>query len=130
MKALFNMNEYKLISNEVVEGNMNPLEAFTILRKHLADLEEAIEVVKPLAIDEAGKYGSKSFSAFGANFELRNGPGQWKYQGSAYAQAKERLKYIEELQKLGGGIDPETGEVIEAANKVEGKSTIAITFKG
>ena len=123
------MNEYKLISNEVVEGNMNALEAFTILRRHLADLEEAIEVVKPLAIDEAGKYGSKSFSAFGANFELRNGPGQWKYQGSAYNEAKARLKYIEDIAKAGGGADANTGEIIEPANKIEGKSTIAITFK-
>ena len=122
------MNEYKLISNEVVEGNMNPLEAFTILRKHLADLEEAIEVVKPLAIDEAGKYGSKSFSAFGANFELRNGPGQWKYTGAAYNEAKARLKYIEDIAKIGGGADANTGEIIEPANKIEGKSTIAITL--
>ena len=124
------MNDYKQLSQAVVEGEFNPLEALVILRKHLADLEEAIEVVKPLAIDEASKYGQKSFSAFGANVELRNGPGQWKYQGSAYNEAKARLKYIEDLQKIGGGVDAVTGEYIEPANKVEGKSTIAITIQG
>lgn len=124
------LSDYKLISNEVVEGNMNPLEALVILRKHLADLEEAIDIVKPLAIDEASKYGQKSFSAFGASFELRNGPGQWKFQGSVYAEAKARLKYIEDIAKAGGGADANTGEIIEPANKVEGKSTIAITLQG
>ena len=123
------MNEYKQLTQEVIEGNINPLEAYVLLKKHQADIEEALKAIKDLAIDEANKYGQKSFAAFGAQVELRNAASTWVYSGSAYESAKAKMKYIETLAKAGGGIDPDTGEIIDPAVKKEGASTIAVSLK-
>lgn len=122
------MSEYRLMLSEVLEGRMDALDAFINLRKHLKELENVLVELQPLAITEAEKYGAKSFEAFGAKIELRNGASRWNFQGSAYESAKARLEYVQNIAKAGGGADPNTGEVIDAATKVEGKSTIAITL--
>jgi hypothetical protein len=123
------MMEYRLMLNEVLEGNMDALEAFVVLKKHLQELETVLKDLQPLAVDEAAKYGEKTFNAFGATVEQRNGASQWKYYGHAFEAAQSNLKYVQDIAKAGGGVHPETGEIIEPAVKVEGKSTIAISFK-
>jgi hypothetical protein len=121
--------DYINYANEVKEGNVNALEAYITLKAAMADLEKALKDVQELAIDEASKYGQKSFKAFGANVEVRNGAGRWNYANvKAHSQLTEQLKYIEKMAQAGGGVTLD-GEVIEPAVKVEGKSTIAISFK-
>lgn len=120
---------YTEISDQVVNGEVNALKAYIELKQASAQLEAALKIVYPLAIDEAGKYSEKTFKAFGATIEKRNGPSQWDYSGVlAYQQAQERLKYIQKIAQAGGGFDAQTTEQIEKAVKIEGKTTIAISL--
>ena len=120
--------DWKEYLKQAQAGEINGLEAYIASKVALKELEEVSKQLQPLAIDEAGKYGAKSFTAFGAKIELRNGASTWKFQGAAYDTAKANLKYIEELAKIGGGVIEATGEVVEKAIKIEGKQTIAISL--
>jgi hypothetical protein len=118
---------YNELATKVVNGDVNPLKAYIELKNAQAELEAALKTVQPLAIDEADKYKEKSFKAFGAIIEKRNAPSTWDFsQVAAYQQAKQRLKYIEDVSKAGGGYDAETTEEITKAIRIEGKSSIAV----
>ena len=115
------------IQDGVEQGNVNPLEAYVELKAIENTLKEVMAKVQPLAITEADKYNEKSFKAFGAVIEKRSAPATYDMSHiNAYLTAKEKVKYIETIAKAGGGIDPETGQEIEKAIRVEGKSTIAV----
>lgn len=115
------------LKDSVEQGNVNPLEAYVELKSIENTLKEVIATVQPLAITEADKYAEKSFKAFGAIIEKRSAPATYDMSHiNAYLSAKEKVKYIETIAKAGGGIDPETGQEIEKAIKIEGKSTIAV----
>lgn len=115
------------IKDAVEQGNVNPLEAYIELKSIENTLKEVISTVQPLAITEAEKWKEKSFKAFGATIEKRNAPATYEMSHiNAYISAKEKVKYIETIAKAGGGIDPETGQEIEKAIRIEGKSTIAV----
>lgn len=120
---------YAEISDQVVNGEINALKAFVELKMAAAELDSALKIIQPLAIDEASNYPEKSFKAFGAVIEKRNAASSWDYSGvTAYQQAKERLKYIEKVAQAGGGFDATTTEEIGKAVKIEGKATIAISL--
>lgn len=115
------------IKDAVEQGTVNPLEAYVELKSIENTLKEVISTVQPLAITEAEKWKEKSFKAFGAVIEKRNAPATYEMSHiNAYITAKEKVKYIETIAKAGGGIDPETGQEIEKAIRIEGKSTIAV----
>lgn len=119
--------EYIKLSQQVIDGEIDPLKTYIELKKAETEIASAIKSVQDYAIAEAEKYDGKSFKAFGAMVEKKNAACTWKYDGiSAYETAKNRLKYVQDIAQAGGGIDPETGEMIEKAYRVEGKSTIAI----
>lgn len=122
--------DYKEIAQQVVDGHINALKAYVELKKVEKKLEHALAVVQPLAISEADKYTEKTVFAFGAIIEKRSTPSRWNYEDvKAWNQAKERLSYIEKIAQAGGGADTESGEIIDKAHKVSGKSMIAISFK-
>jgi hypothetical protein len=122
--------EFTEYAKEVKEGNINPLEAYITLKAALVDLEKALKEVQDLAIDEACKYGQKSFEAFGAKVEVRNGASRWDYSGvQVWKHLKEQIGNVEKLAQMGGQVYVETGEPIEQANKILGRETIAISFK-
>lgn len=121
--------EFTEYAKEVKEGNINPLEAYIILKSALTDLEKALKEVQDLAIDEANKYGQKSFEAFGAKVEIRNGASRWDYSNvKAHVSLSNQLKYIEGISKIGGGVTSD-GEIVEPATKINGKENIFISFK-
>lgn len=123
------ITDYINYANEVKEGRVNPLEAYIALKAAANDLEKALKEVQDLAIDEANKYGQKSFQAFGAKIEVRNGASRWDYKSvKAHVQLSTQLKYIEDLAKAGGGVTMD-GEIVEPATKINGRETIAISFK-
>jgi len=119
---------YIELANNVIEGNCDALDSYIALKKAQAELETALKLVQPFALTEAEKYGQKSFKAFNASIELKNGPSTYKFCPSI-TQMEEELKKIEDMAKLGSFVYEPTGEVIDQASKVEGKSTIAISFK-
>jgi hypothetical protein len=123
-------NQILLIVNEVNDGYVDPLKAYMELK----ELEEIISIsmksIKDQAMDEARKYGKKSFQFHNAEITLKNGASRYDFSHiQSYQQQKEKLKYIEELAKIGGGVIEETGEIIEKAKKIEGAETIMISFK-
>jgi len=119
---------YIELANNVIEGNCDALDSYIALKKAQAELEVALKLVQPLALNEAEKYGQKSFEAFGAKVEIRNSPSTYKFSGYILT-LEEKLKSLKDMSKSGSFADPETGEIIDQASKVEGKSTIAISFK-
>jgi len=115
------------LAEKAQAGEINVLKNFIELKRLKDSLEGALSIIQPLAIDEAGKYPEKSFKAFGAIIEKRSGPSTWDYsQVAAYQAAKERLKWVEKMAQTGGAADSESGEIIEKAIRIEGKTTIAI----
>ena len=114
------------LANQVVEGELNPLKVYIQLKQIESELEEAMKIVQPLAIDEADKYTGKSFQAFGAMIEKKNGASRWDYSNvSTFNYYKSKLEYVQKIAQAGGGFTEE-GEQIEPAVKVEGKSTISV----
>lgn len=119
------MNVQEIITS-VKEGHGDPLEAYVLLKAFQEEVEKGLEEIKPLAINEAEKYG-KSFDRYNAHIELRNAASRWKYDHiGAWKSAKEKLTYVEKIAQAGGGADPDSGEIIERALKIEGAQTIAI----
>lgn len=111
----------------VQAGDCDPLSAYVELKKIEAELEQAIKIVQPLAINEADKWKEKSFKAFGAIIEKKSAACRWDYSNvAAYNHAKAKLEYIQKIAQAGGGFDAETTEQVEAAIKIEGKATISI----
>lgn len=124
------MENLKQKTQQVIDGYLNPLEFYIELKKIEKQLKESFDIVQSLAIIEADKFNGKSFEFKGAIIEKKNGASTWNYENvNAFLQCKEKLNYIQKVSQLGGGIDPETGEEIGKAIKVEGKSTISVRLK-
>ena len=119
---------YLELANKVESGDVNALDSYIALKKAQDEITEALKKVQPYALNEAEKYGQKSFEAFGAKVEIRNSPSTYKFSGYILT-LEEKLKSLKDMSKSGSFADPETGEIIDQASKVEGKSTIAISFK-
>lgn len=112
----------------VSEGSVNALEAYIILKELASKTELALKQIQNNALTEAEKYESKSFKAFGASIEVRNGASQFKFS-EAINNYEAKLKQLKEQSKLGEFADPDSGELISKAVKIEGKTTLAISFK-
>lgn len=122
-----------LMVAQVLEGSEPALKSYIELKKLEKTVTEAIKQVQDLALDEADKYGQKSFSAFGAKVELKSGASRWDFSNVHHVlSAKETLKKFEELAKIAAtSSDPiydSDGLQVEPATKIEGKSTLAVTL--
>lgn len=126
MEQLHNINE------GVINGEMNPLQAYIELKRIESLLKDVMKGVQEEAITEAEKYGKGEHEAFGAKFQVKNAGGRWNYKNNQqWLQLSTKIKGLEEqlkaAHKAGGTlIDEETGEVIGGAEFSEGKTTIAI----
>jgi len=109
-------------------GDCDALSAYIELKRIEDELNNALKIVQPLAINEADKYAGKQFSAFGAIIEKKSAPATYKYSGSVL-KLQEKLKAWQEKAKVGTFVDEESGEIIEKAVKIEGKSTIAVKLQ-
>lgn len=117
--------EYLKLSQQVMQGELNPLATYIDLKRSLDECSEAIKQIQDLAIDEALKYPERSFKLNGAVIEKRNTPSTWDYSNcQPHKEAKERLKYIEQLAQI-GGMD-ESGNEVPRAVKIEGRQSIAV----
>lgn len=122
-----NLSELENLSQLVIDGNLKALEAYVNLKKIEKIVSEQLKIIQPYAINEAELWHEKSFKFLDCTIEKRNSPSTWDYSNvNAYKTAKEHLKYIEKISQIGGGIDPTTGEEIEKAVKIDGKSTISV----
>lgn len=118
--------EYKELTQQAVNGELNPLTLYIEFKKQVDELTECIKTLQPLATDEALKYPEKTFKFNGVTVEKRNAACTWDYSNvEIYFDLKNRLKYVEKIAQAGGGFD-DSGNEIGKAIKVEGKQIIAI----
>jgi hypothetical protein len=121
---------YAEIAQQVHSGEVSALKTFIKLKEAEAELKEAMAIVQPLAIDEASAYPEKTIQFSNAVVEKRSAPATWDYSHiPAVSRYKEKVKYIEKIAQMGGGVDPDTAEMIDRAFKIEGKATIAVSLK-
>jgi len=122
------------INEQVLNGEKDALEAYIELKK-IADTATAImKEIKPDALTEADKYDGKTFQAFGAQIEKRNGGGVWSFKHlQDWNEINKKKKEVEDLHKtaykLKGQeaiINPDTGEIIEPAEYKPNADTISI----
>jgi hypothetical protein len=117
-------------------GDLNPLEAHAKAKAIVTALTDVIKRTEDLAQDEAMKYGTKTFEAFGASVTLKDGAVTPNYEECpVWASIKEQLKAREELLKLAFKskdveiTDTTTGEVVPKVSPKYAKSSISIQFK-
>jgi hypothetical protein len=124
----------KNLAASVIQGEHPPLEAYTILKGMLTDVEDAISAIKEDAISELKKYGKDGFVSDGMRFQVRDSAGVWRYNSSEiWKQKKMELDEIQNAMKAAyktpGMIIDENGEIIEPATFEHGRETIYATKK-
>ena len=120
----------------IEDGELNALEAHAKAKAILAAITDVIKSTEDLAQDEAAKYGSKTFEAFGAQVTLKEGTITPDYaQDAVWSDLKAQLKAREELLKVAMKTkdaqitDTTTGEVVPKVQPKYAKSSISIQFK-
>jgi len=120
----------------IEEGEVNPIAAHVRLKAVVKALEQVLKATEQTVRDEAEKHG-KTFSAFGAEIQLKDGALTPDYtQDKVWQDLDEQLTYREELLKMAfrnAGkmtvIDEATGEVVPVCPAKGTKPSIAVTFK-
>lgn len=107
---------FKDLANEVLQGDLDPLVGYAILKDYEQELKAAMNEVKSIAIEESEKY-DKIFSHQGYNFERRNGRAIYDFSDIVeIVNAKSHLKELEIRSKQALKhiiVDDTTGEVIQ-----------------
>lgn len=132
MNTLFEIDE---LQKQVMDGEVEALRAFIVLRQVEKHLKDAIDSIKDLAAEEAEGYGEKEFELEGCKVSVRNGAGRWSFKGLPdWEDHKARLKGIEDLHKQAykmigkGGVHTEDGEVVEPAQFTPGGTVVALVI--
>ena len=134
-------NEIAIIEKQVLQGDINPLDAFVQLKK-LEELSKTIKKnIKELALEEIAKYSNEAkagIDMYGANVSIKNSAGRWSYDHiqeikdleNNLKELKKRHQEAYKADKRGESIvDSETGEIIQPAMYSQGDETIMIRFK-
>lgn len=128
-----------IVNAVLEEGTLNPLEGYVQLKRMEADLADAIEKLKPKAIEQAAAYGKGEHDAYGAVIQCKAGAGRWDFKGlpwydsldamrkSKEAMAKAAYNAQQKMQPL--PVDLETGEQIQPAVYVAGADTVSISLR-
>jgi hypothetical protein len=125
------------ITNEVMEGNADPLNVHIRCKAVVKALEAIIERTEELAKDTAANYGKGEFKFSGASVQLREPRDMPDFtQDQVCVEITERLKARQELVKtafkMAGTaaiVDPNTGEVVPVVPVKPAKTTLTVTFR-
>lgn len=127
------------IKSEVLSGEKDPLE-FSVIFKSLEEIVKELRSdkdIKETILDEAAKYGNKTFEAKGAKFTIRDSARydyssdeKWRELNAEVTKLKEKIKKREEMLKslTDEVADPETGEIIYPAVKYS-TTSVSVTLK-
>ena len=121
----------------IEEGEVNPIAAHVRLKAVIKALEQVLKATEQTVWDEAEKNG-KTFSAFGADIQLKEGAITPDYQhDQVWSDLQASMKAREEQLKMAfrnAGkmtvIDEATGEVVPVCPAKGTKPSISVTFKG
>lgn len=123
------------VKAEVLSGEKDPLE-FAILFKSLEEVVKELRAdgeIRECILDEAVKFGQKTFETRGAKLTIRESAqydysedSKWCDLKSELDNIKARMKVREDMLKslTGPVADPDTGEIINPAAK---KSTTTVS---
>jgi len=120
----------------ILEGEVNPVAAHVRLKAVIKAVEQVLKATEDAVRDEAEKNG-KTFSAFGADIQLKEGAMTPDYTvDKEWANLNSMIKGREELLKAAfrnAGkmtvIDEATGEVVPVCPAKGTKPSIAVTFR-
>lgn len=149
-KEQFEMEEYKLneaskttiktLETSVEElvkgvdlGLINPLDVFASFDKMAKILTEGKKKVDISALEEAQKYGDKSFDYRGVKFTFKNGSKALQYNEDHLVEVlEEKLKERKELVKLATNskedIYDSEGVKVEKVSIKHGKDSLSVKF--
>lgn len=120
------------LSQDVIGGDINPLDAYSDLKEIETILSSVKDSILNIALDEFDKYGEKSVSRNGYEFASTSS-GRYDYSNSDdWKNYKKKMKDIEvkmvAAYKNAGTalIDEETGEVYPPASYTESKRSLRL----
>jgi len=124
MKQLHDINE------KVLNGELNALEAYVELKRTEKLLKDVLKGVKEQAVEEAEKYGEKTFDAFGATIEMRAGGGTWNYKDlpwwDSFKAKQEAAQKAYKSSQVYMTIVDDNGEIIKPAIYKPNSPTISV----
>lgn len=128
----------EIMSNEttrVKNGERSALDLYAKLKEVEKHAQECLKIIKDDVISEAEKYGEKSFTDFGYEFEFRDGRRNFDFKNiDEWVKLKSELSVIEKRAKAaaeidGAYVDEETGEVIEPCIVTYSKPSLVVKSK-
>jgi len=127
---MIKLEELSEMTSDVVNGEVNPLETYIELKHIEKALKSALSTVQGYAIDEAEKYGEKSFKFCGAEVGVKNAAGRWNFKNldwyEDYQELQESAKQSFKLSLKSKQLIDDEGTVVQPAEYTEGKTTISI----
>lgn len=125
------------VVHSVFDGDLDPFAVHIRAKAVIKALEAIIAQTEELARDQAAKYGQKSFTAYGAKVELREGYDAPDFSKDEVCnqlsnQLKVRQDLLKQSYKLQGKaviVDPDTGEIVPVMPPKTSKSSISISFQ-
>lgn len=122
------------LGDAVENGAIQPLQTYVDIKKVYELCGEIMEQIKPQAIDDAQKWGTKEIEIAGCVVTVKNAPGKWDYSGiSQWNDLKSKIKGIEESAKSayknGMNIIDGNGEQVQPASYKEGGVTLSVQVK-
>jgi len=125
------------VVHSVLDGDLDPFAVHIRAKAVIKALEAIITQTEELAREQASRYGQKSFTAYGAKVELREGYDSPDFSSDDVCvglthQLKARQELLKQSFKLQGKaviVDPDTGEIVPVMPPKTTKSTISISFQ-
>ena len=127
-----NYNQAAQLVQDVLDGNQDPLEAFGLLKRLQDNIDRCVAEIKPEAVSEAEKFGSKQFDLF--KVEFKGGSRRYYYESVPIIFDLEtevkRLKAVyksayENAQKGMQTVD-EDGVLLDLPTCKHGEDTISV----
>jgi len=119
--------------SKVLAGDLNPLEVYITIKKVEEALKQAKNRLQDLSIEEAERYGTKTFSFADTEITLKNSATRYDYSDIPDVVAKElELKALKDKHKAAlkhDIVDTDTGELIQAPVVKHGRETISVKLK-
>lgn len=121
------------LANEVLSGNVNPLDAFVTLKKIEETIKNVKSQIEELALDEASKH-PKTFNHLGVEITSKSSAGRWDFKHiPEVVELEKELKQLKDRHKLAHKSSDQLvsndGEIIQPANYNEGKNILSIKLK-
>ena len=117
------------LSDQVLDGNKDPLEAWGELKMLEDAIKKAKDLIRDPAIEELAKYGPSTMMN-GVKLTKYNGKRTYKYDhNDDWSELKSKMQDVERKMKIAVNdtiVDEETGEVIPPAKVVYSSETISV----